>query len=503
MGRKLYVGNLPYQVGEAELQELFSQAGSVESVHVMRDMATGRARGFAFVEMATDEEAQKAATQFNQVQPRRAQPDGERGAAQARAVRWLRPGRWWRPRRLRRWRRRRPRREPTRAALVSARQKARAWPQFPGQPGGKGPGPFSQDPFLRGNPVTVRFAALIVATALAAACQKTPAQPAVGAGQRAPGAPAASSTPAANAQQAVKPVPAQLPEVIARVNGDVIPRNEFERALANLEAQAGGPVPPERRDVIYRQVLDQLVAFRLLTQESAARKVAVPNTEIDARVGQIRGQFPNEQAYTAALAQRGMTPDKLREDIRRQIAAMKLVETTVVPTVNVGEPEIEAFYKQNPDKFQEPEAVHAAHILIRAPQGADAAARQKARAEAQGVLASAKKKGADFAALAKQHSQDQGSAVNGGDLGFVPRGQTAPEFEQAAFALKPGELSGVVESPFGFHVIKAFEHRAGRTVPLAEVKDRVGEFLKQQQVQEKTNALVGQLKAKGKVEILI
>ncbi|RPJ70190.1 MAG: RNA-binding protein [Acidobacteria bacterium] len=66
MGRKLYVGNLPYQVGEAELQELFSQAGSVESVHVMRDMATGRARGFAFVEMATDEEAQKAATQFNQ-----------------------------------------------------------------------------------------------------------------------------------------------------------------------------------------------------------------------------------------------------------------------------------------------------------------------------------------------------------------------------------------------------------------------------------------------------
>lgn len=66
MGRKLYVGNLPYQIAEAELQELFSQAGSVESVRVMRDMATGRARGFAFVEMATDEEAQKAATQFDQ-----------------------------------------------------------------------------------------------------------------------------------------------------------------------------------------------------------------------------------------------------------------------------------------------------------------------------------------------------------------------------------------------------------------------------------------------------
>jgi len=68
MGRKLFVGNLPYQVGEAELEELFSRAGTVESVRVMRDMATGRARGFAFVEMATDEEAQKAAEQFNQHQ---------------------------------------------------------------------------------------------------------------------------------------------------------------------------------------------------------------------------------------------------------------------------------------------------------------------------------------------------------------------------------------------------------------------------------------------------
>jgi peptidyl-prolyl cis-trans isomerase C len=345
---------------------------------------------------------------------------------------------------------------------------------------------------------------VILAAAVAAACQKTPAPPAAPPGQPAPAAPgaptAAPAGPAAPA--AVKPVPAQLPEVMARVNGDAIPRSEFERAVANLEAQAGGPVPPDRRDAVYRQVLDQLVAFRLLTQESAARKVPVPDAEVEGRLSQIRGQFADEQAFSAGLAQRGMTPDKLREDIRRQLAAMKLVETAVMPTVSVGDAEIQAFYERNPEKFQQPEAVHAAHILIRAPEG-DAAARQKARAEAQDVLASVRKKGADFAALARQHSQDQGSAVKGGDLGFVARGQTVPAFEQAAFALAPGALSGVVESPFGFHVIKALEHRPARTLPLAEVKDRVGEFLKQQQVQQKTSALVGQLKAKGKVEILI
>ena len=84
MGRRLYVGNLPYTTGEAELQELFSKAGTVESVRVMRDAATGRARGFAFVEMATDEEAQKAATEFNQYQMGGRSSDGQRSAARSR-----------------------------------------------------------------------------------------------------------------------------------------------------------------------------------------------------------------------------------------------------------------------------------------------------------------------------------------------------------------------------------------------------------------------------------
>ena len=113
MGRRLYVGNLPYSTGEAELQELFSKAGTVESVRVMRDAATGRARGFAFVEMSTDEEAQKAATRVQPVPDGRPQPDRQRSAAEARR-------RVRRRRRLRRqpWRRRWRRRTP-RAALVA------------------------------------------------------------------------------------------------------------------------------------------------------------------------------------------------------------------------------------------------------------------------------------------------------------------------------------------------------------------------------------------------
>jgi peptidyl-prolyl cis-trans isomerase C len=338
---------------------------------------------------------------------------------------------------------------------------------------------------------------LIALSLLAAACKKAPAQPPAPAGAT----PQASSAAAAQAQPAVKPVPARLPDVLARVNGTAIERGEFERAVKSLEAQAGGPVPPDRRDGVYRQLLDQLVALKLLSQESAARKVTVPDAELDGRLAQIRGQFPNEQAFTAALADRQMTPDKLRSEMKQQLLAMKLVEAEVGPTVSVTDTDVATFYQKNPEKFQEPEAVHAAHILIRTGDAADAAAKKKARAEADSVLAQIRK-GGDFAALAKLHSQDN-SAVNGGDLGFVARGQTVPAFEQAAFTLKPGQLSGVVESPFGFHIIKVFEHRAARTVPLTEVKAQVQQFLRQQQMQEKTNAYVGRLKAKARVEILI
>ncbi len=337
-----------------------------------------------------------------------------------------------------------------------------------------------------------RLALLLAAVALVAACKKAPAQ----AAKPAPG-------PAAATPAAVKPVPAQLPEVIARVNGSPIDRGQFERAVNTIEAQAGGPVPPDRRDAVYRQLLDQIVALKLLSQESAALKLTVPDAQVDGKLGEIKSQFPNEQAFVAALAQRQMTPEKLRAELKEQMLAMKVVETQVSPSVAVSDADVNDFYAKNPDKFQEPEAVHVAHILIRTPENADAAAKQKAKAEAESVLAQIKK-GGDFAALAKAHSQDPGSAANGGDLNWVPRGQTVPAFEQAAFALsKARPLSGVVESPFGFHIIKWFDHRDGRKVPLTEVKTQVEQFLKQQKMQEKTAAYVEQLKGKAKIEILM
>lgn len=160
------------------------------------------------------------------------------------------------------------------------------------------------------------------------------------------------------------------------------------------------------------------------------------------------------------------------------------------------------FYQQNPDQFEQDERVRASHILIAVPANADVKVKEQARAKAESVLKQIKS-GQDFAEAAKRHSQDPGNAQNGGDLGYFTRGQMVGAFERAVFALQPGGVSDVVETPFGFHIVKLAERQPAKTLALDEVRPQLEQFLKERQRQEKTTAFMESLKSKGKIEILI
>ena len=313
-----------------------------------------------------------------------------------------------------------------------------------------------------------------------------------------------ASPAAAAAEQAApaKPVPAELPEVIARVNGEEVTRAEFQEYIQSLEARAGSPVPAEQRDQVYRGVLDQLVGYKLLTQEAKSRKVAVPEADVDARIAEIKQQFPSEDIFMQMLIERKMTLDQVKADAREDMAIGKLIETEIAARVAVTPAQVQDFYDKNPDQFKQSERVRASHILISVPENADAAAKAQAKTKAEQVLKELKA-GQDFAALAKQHSQDPGSAVNGGDLGFFEQGQMVGPFNDAAFTLQPGATSDLVETPFGYHIIRVAEKQAARTIPLDEVRPQVEQFLQNRNRTEQTEAFVKSLRSKGKVEILI
>jgi peptidyl-prolyl cis-trans isomerase C len=332
----------------------------------------------------------------------------------------------------------------------------------------------------------MRWIAIVVAVALlggackgqSKAVEAAPGPAAVAAGASQPG----TAVPAVPA----KPVPAQLPDVLATVDEDKIERWEIEAALKGLEARAGAPMPADKRDEVIRGLLDQLVAFHAMSLEARGRKMGATDAEVDARLAQIKAGFPNEADFLKAMAEQGV----------------KLIEAEIVSKIAVADADISAFYQANLPRFAEGDSVHASHILISAPAKADAAEKTKARAKALGLLKELKG-GADFAKLAKDQSQDPGTAPGGGDLGFFPKGQMDPAFEAAAFALKAGGLSEVVESQFGFHLIKVHELRPARTTPLTEVSGQIKEYLTNQQRESGIQSFVTASRAKRKVQFLV
>lgn len=325
----------------------------------------------------------------------------------------------------------------------------------------------------------------------------------------APGAssPATPATPANPANPAdTKPVkPEELPAVVARINGQEIKKEELldraQKLRTELASAGAGEAPLNTQ--FYREVLNTLVAQALLQQEAREQGFKVTDAEVDQQIAALKGRFPDAEKFKQALASQGLSEERLRTEMYREGAVQKLVEAKVFSAVNVTDADAKDFYDKNQDKMKQPPRAHLRHILVGVDAKATDADKQKARAKADDLLKRAQG-GEEFAKLASENSDDPGSKARGGDLSWIMPGQTVPPFEKAAFALsKPNEISPVVETQFGYHVIQLVERQEASTVPFDQAKERITNFLKQRQVQEKLQAHVEELKAKGKVETFI
>jgi peptidyl-prolyl cis-trans isomerase C len=298
--------------------------------------------------------------------------------------------------------------------------------------------------------------------------------------------------------EANRPLPQPLPDVAARVNGHAIPMKAVS-SIVEPALQAGN-VPPDRRPTAYRQALDQLVMRELITQEAQARQIAPDETAVEQDYKQVRGQFKTEKEWARFLSSSGFDAAAFRTELRTRSLVNKVVrqEAEKLPAV-VSDADAKAFYDQNPKLFDSGERVRASHILLRVPEGAGPEVKKVQRVKAEAALARVRK-GEDFMAVARQVSEDPGSAPRGGDLGAFGKGQMVPAFEQAAFALPAGQVSGLVESPFGFHIIKVQERLPAGKVAFDPVKGQIKDHLAQTRREKAVDELVRGLKAKAKIE---
>ena len=193
-----------------------------------------------------------------------------------------------------------------------------------------------------------------------------------------------------------------------------------------------------------------------------------------------------------------LTEDEVRVQIQRGLAIRELIDQKVASKVVITDEETRAYYDGNSQLFQQPEQVKASHILIKVEPTADDAKKAEARkkiVEVQQKL----KDGGDFAALAKEYSQGP-SGSKGGDLGYFKRGQMVKPFDDVAFSMKTNEVSDLVETRFGYHLIKVYDKKPEQTLAYADVKDKIAQRLKQEKVEKDATLYVENLKKGAKVE---
>jgi parvulin-like peptidyl-prolyl isomerase len=290
------------------------------------------------------------------------------------------------------------------------------------------------------------------------------------------------------------PVPRELPAVVARVNDEAIERWEVDAAVREITLANLHPLPQAERDELVRTVIDRIIEHHLASQIARARGVAATDAEVDEDLRQLRREQP---MFDERLKTAGVSLEQLRHQRRLSLDMARLVRGAAAGAVS--DAAIGAYYNDNRDRFLLPEAVTASHILIRATPEATpeqrAAARRRAAEIRDQVLG-----GADFGRTARDVSEDAGSALAGGLVGTFPRGRMDPAFEAAAFSVKPGELSDLVETPFGFHIIRVDEHVAGRMQTLEEVREDIRALLTDRARQEALTKLIEEARRTAKIE---
>ncbi len=290
--------------------------------------------------------------------------------------------------------------------------------------------------------------------------------------------------------------------ILVSVGNDKLTVGEADKQIKAMLGQNAGNISPEQMDAMmgrFRpQAAERFVMRSLLNQEADKRKIVVKDSDIDEAVAMIKERMPKDMTLETILEREKMTLAELRSNLTSEIRLKLLVESEVPTNTVASDEEINKFYTEKKENFVQPETVEARHILIMLdPKDTDAVkAEKKAKAvDLQKQLVA----GADFAKLAKEHSADPGSKDNGGELGPFQRGKMVKEFEDAAFNQATNAIGPVVTTEYGYHIIQVTSHEASKTVPLAEVKEKLAAHLTQQKQKELFDGFMQKLKSAAKV----
>jgi peptidyl-prolyl cis-trans isomerase C len=290
-------------------------------------------------------------------------------------------------------------------------------------------------------------------------------------------------------------------EKLAVVNGVVITKVDFDRKLHQVKQhmlRRGQEISDDRLAKIKTDVLETMINEELLFQESRNKGITVEPEAIATDLKRIKKGFATDADFKKLIAESGLTEAELQSDIERGHVINKLIDNQIAALVVIPDQEIRTFYDTHPNSFKKSEQVRASHILIKIDSKAEPSVKDEKKAKLQKIQKRLKS-GEDFAVLAKEFSECP-SNIEGGDLGYFGRGKMVKHFEDAAFALKTGEVSDIVETRFGYHLIKVVDKKPESVVGYEEVKDNIGQYLKKEKTGKELKGYIEELRKKAVIE---
>jgi peptidyl-prolyl cis-trans isomerase C len=306
-----------------------------------------------------------------------------------------------------------------------------------------------------------------------------------------------------------------LPDVVAKVNGVEIQSKTIAFQLNRVMRESQKSLSPDEQRKIVMAIVDKEIVRELVHQEGKSEKVKVDPELVDKEFKGIMEPYKDKEEFDKALKARGLTEDELKESIKVDLTAKKLINDQVRGKVKITDEDVKKYYESNKKKFLRPDAFRASHIfiaiyppeLVKKSTEKELHARQEeldkvAEKKINGILKELKA-GGDFSELAKKHSHDAGSAPKGGDLDFIYKGVFDPEFDAAISKMKPGEISDVVKTSYGYHIIKLVEIKPAEQASYAEMEVAIQKHLFMEKAQEKVGHYLQGLRKKAKIEILL
>jgi peptidyl-prolyl cis-trans isomerase C len=299
----------------------------------------------------------------------------------------------------------------------------------------------------------------------------------------------------------------QHPGDAARVNGVSISNERFNAFYQEYRRPYGLNVAGrgdylDKLQQLRKEALELMIEQELVRQAANEKGIGATPDEIDAAIDELSEPFDDPDEFERRLQKEGFTPESYREHVGRMIAAKKYLDEVRLGVGEVGDEELEKYYRDNEYRLTFPEQVRVRHILLTWKPMGTTDDKGAIRKQMQPILERARA-GEDFAALAREFSDDYATKKIGGDTGLFQRGQMVPAFEEVAFALKPGEISDPVETPFGVHILKLEEHRKSYLVPLDEIREKLRDHIREERMEAAVRREIDRLRQAGEVEILI